>query len=246
MICKTLGLIGYGAFSAFVAPYLTPHFTVKAWNRSGFDKWLQPEEMTIAELEEVAACDIVVIGVTVQAFDALLPRIAPVIKDGALVLDVASVKVKPAELMLQHLPSHCDIIATHPLFGPESGRNGIAGLKCVVAPVRTTRLAEVVSFLTEKLELEVLEKSPEEHDQEMAWVQGLPHYVVRALQDLNPPSSELATPAYQHLRKVQELLCNDSEELFMTIEKENPCAAEVRRRFLKHLQEIDAAIQKSK
>lgn len=242
----TLGLLGYGAFSAFMAPHLTPHFRLKAWNRSGFQRWTLPDEVSPVSLAEAAGCDLVVIGVTVQAFDTLLPLIAPHIKSGAMVLDVASVKEKPVSLMLRHLPVDCELIATHPLFGPQSGRNGIAGLTCVLSPVRTTRLACVKNFLADTLGLIVLEKTPQEHDREMAWVQGLTHFIVRAMNELKPPASALATPAYRHLLAVQELLGRDSEELFMTIEAENPSAEGVRRDFMAALRKVEERIQQNK
>ena len=36
------------------------------------------------------------------------------------IVDVCSVKVYPKDMMLKYLPADSDIIATHPLFGPDS------------------------------------------------------------------------------------------------------------------------------
>ena len=63
-----------------------------------------------------------------QKLEPVLKEVAPFIKPGALVVDVASVKVKPTGWMEQHVPAHADIVGLHPLFGPQSGKNGIAGL----------------------------------------------------------------------------------------------------------------------
>ncbi|MBN1257198.1 MAG: prephenate dehydrogenase/arogenate dehydrogenase family protein, partial [Planctomycetes bacterium] len=62
---------------------------------------------------------------------------------------------------------------------------------------------------------------------------------------LHPPDSEFATVAYQHLRKVEELLQNDSLSLFLTIQKENPFATKVRKRFLEELSKIEKQIADS-
>lgn len=40
---------------------------------------------------------------------------------GKLIVDVLSVKNHPKQAMLETLPADCDILCTHPMFGPESG-----------------------------------------------------------------------------------------------------------------------------
>lgn len=40
---------------------------------------------------------------------------------GKLIVDVLSVKNHPKQVMLETLPGDCDILCTHPMFGPESG-----------------------------------------------------------------------------------------------------------------------------
>ena len=50
------------------------------------------------------------------------------------------------------------VVATHPLFGPQSARDGIAGLKVAVCPIRGRRGARVaVFFLRERLRLNVVD-----------------------------------------------------------------------------------------
>jgi prephenate dehydrogenase len=242
-MAETLGILGLGAFSRFLLPHLRDHFELKLWNRSALADGLLPAGLEQGPIEAAAGADAVMFAVPVQAFEEVLAKAAPHVKPGALVLDVASVKVRPVELMQTMLPGHCEILATHPLFGPESARNGLAGHRIVVWPVRTGRIDQVRDFLGETLALEVLERTPEDHDREMAWVQGLPHFVVRALNRMQPPQSDLTTPAYQHLRTVEALLKNDSEALFRTIQQENPYAEEVRRRFLELLAEIEDGME---
>lgn len=53
-----------------------------------------------------------------------------------LVVDVLSVKMFPQELLLGHLPSDADILCTHPMFGPESGRDSWKGLPFVYDCIR--------------------------------------------------------------------------------------------------------------
>lgn len=56
--------------------------------------------------------------------------------EGVLVADVLSVKLYPHDLMLSLLPSDTDIICTHPMFGPESGKETWKNLPFVYDVVR--------------------------------------------------------------------------------------------------------------
>ena len=144
--------------------------------------------------------------------------------------------------MTEILPATVEIVGTHPLFGPQSGRDGIEGLRLALCPVRTTRNNEIKKFLSEKLKLKVLEKSPVEHDREMAHVQALTHFVARALDELHVEESDLATVSYEELMRAARLVSEDSWELFQTIQKGNPFAETKRKAFLEKLNEIENRI----
>ena len=134
---KTLAIIGVGAFGEFMIRHLAPFFQVMVHD-PGRD--LAPVEalynVAPRDLETCAAADIVVLAVPVQVMEQVVTAIAPHVQPGALVVDVASVKMRPAEILERLLPAHADIVCTHPLFGPQSGGRGIAGLKVSVCNVR--------------------------------------------------------------------------------------------------------------
>ena len=65
-----------------------------------------------------------------------LKQIAPLLKPGAIVADVCSVKVYPARWMQELLPPSVEILATHPMFGPDSAAKSVAGYKIVLCPER--------------------------------------------------------------------------------------------------------------
>ena len=90
------------------------------------------------------------IAVPVQQMEKVLRSIAKLVKPGALVIDVGSVKLKPAKLMKEILPAGVDIVGTHPLFGPQSGKKGIKNLNVVVCDVRGKRAACVRRFCPTK------------------------------------------------------------------------------------------------
>ena len=73
------------------------------------------------------------------------------LKRSTLFVDVLSVKEFPRQLMLGRLPPEFDILCTHPMFGPESGRESWEGLPFVFERVRVAddemRRRRVESFL---------------------------------------------------------------------------------------------------
>lgn len=245
MTRMSIGIIGFGQFGQFMAKHLAPHHEVVAANRSDQSAAAEALGVAYGTHEEAASREVVIVGTPVQNMAETLERIAPHLRPGALVVDVASVKVRPVEMMRACLPSHVDLLATHPMFGPQSGRHGIRGLKCVLCPVRLAeaRYARIRHFLGTVLELQLLEMTPERHDREIAYIQGLTHWISRAVRAMRLPDMAMSTPAYNRFLEIGELLRDDSLALFLTIERENPYTHEVRADFMEKLRELDSLIQ---
>ena len=130
---EKLGLIGFGAFGRLTARHLSPWFDILAHDPAATDA---EGVATLTDLATAAACPTVVLAVPVEALEATLIAIRPHLAPGALVIDVGSVKVKPAQAMAELLPPGVRIVGTHPLFGPQSGKDGIAGLRIAICEVR--------------------------------------------------------------------------------------------------------------
>jgi len=166
--------------------------------------------------------------------------IAPHLTPGALVLDVGSVKVVPAEIMRRELPEHVGIVATHPLFGPQSARDGIAGLKIAVCPIRGGDDGRVGAFLRRALGLQVIMTTPEAHDRDAAMVQGLTHLIAKVLVQMEPLPARMTTRSFDLLMQGVGMVRHDAPEVFQAIERANPYAREVRRRFFDLAAALDA------
>ncbi|WP_374470929.1 prephenate dehydrogenase/arogenate dehydrogenase family protein [Phenylobacterium sp.] len=236
---KSLGLIGFGQFGQLAAGVLKARFDVLV-----ADKAADAEARAVAlgvgfgTLEAAAAREVVVVAVPVPAMRQVFAAIAPHLKPGALVVDVGSVKVLPARWMTELLPDSVDIVATHPLFGPQSvARDGLPGLRFVVCPIRGDGHEKVAAYGRE-LGLAVTVTTPEEHDQEMAYVQALTHLIGRSLVNLGIPDERLATQSYQHLLELCGLIGADTFELFTAIQTQNPYAPDVVRAFVAQAQDL--------
>lgn len=224
-----LGLIGFGAFGRLTARHLSPWFDIVAHDPATTDG---EGDAVLTDLATSAACPTVVLAVPVEALATTLDAVRPHLTPGALIVDVGSVKVKPAHLMDQRLPPDVRIVGTHPLFGPQSGKDGIAGLRIAVCPVRAERDARrVAAFCRRALGLKVFLVSPEDHDREAATVQGLTHLIARVLIAMEPLPTRMTTASFDRLMQAVDMVRHDSPAVFRAIERDNPFAAEVRDRF---------------
>lgn len=232
-----IGIIGFGQFGQFAAKHLKDNFKVFAADK--FKK--KAEGVSFVSIEEAASKDIVIVAVPINQFEKTLLEIRGFLKKGALLLDVCSVKVKPAELMKKLIPSNVEIIATHPLFGPQSGANGIRGLKIVICPIRTTRLDQIKEIL-EKAGLNVIVCSPEEHDRQMAKTQVLAQFIGRVLINMDIQQQEITVPSFGKLLDLKNMLKEDSIELFKDIQQNNLFAKEVRNQFSKGIRRLNSGL----
>lgn len=239
----SLGLIGCGAFGEFALRHLTPFFRVRVHDAHRdlapvAARWnVEPVGLAAA-----ASADIVVLAVPVQQLEALALALAPLLRPGALVVDVASVKLRPTEILTRLLPPHVDIVGTHPLFGPQSGRLGIAGLNVAVCPVRGGRAPAVEAFLRERLSLNVIRTDPERHDRELAYVQGLTHLIAKILVEVEITDIRQTTRTYELLMQSVEIVRYDSDELFHAIESLNPFVGEAKERFFDAARRLEARL----
>jgi len=239
---RELGFIGFGNFGQFIIPYLTPYFEITVFDTVDYSQEAKKHGVKWGALKDTAGKDFVALAIPVQFLEPLLIKIKGYLKPGALVFDLSSVKVKPVDLMLKHLPEHVEIVGTHPLFGPQSGKNGIAGLNIVICPIRTKKSGNLHRFFSQELKLNVLERTPVNHDQQMAYVQALTHFIGRAINAMDIPDVEQKTPAYQYLLDIKRNLGQDSMDLFLTIELENPYAKQIRDNFIVELQKLNKTL----
>lgn len=229
-----IGIIGNGSFTKFVTPILQKYAEVKVFDRLGAENFSKEEEL-----------DYLVFSVPLNSIEDVCKKIAHKVSESTIILDVTSVKVEPLKILKQYFLNN-RIIGTHPIFGPQSGKNGIEGLPIVLSNVNLNEdeYNEIKNFFLNILKLHVVEKTPGQHDREMAYVQGLSHFIGRALSILEIQDFETATKSYKQLLQLKELLENDSWELYKTIQNGNPYTMEVRLEFLKTLETLENRLEK--
>lgn len=133
-----------------------------------------------------------------------------------LFADVLSVKEYPRDVLLQALPPESDLICTHPMFGPESGRDGWQGLTLMYEKVRVRNEAMCSDFLRifASEGCKMLEMACEEHDKLAAKSQFLTHTIGRVLAEMQVEPTPIDTKGFEKLFQVKESIANDSFDLF--------------------------------
>ncbi|MBN8874046.1 MAG: prephenate dehydrogenase [Rhodospirillales bacterium] len=238
----TVGIIGFGAFGRLVAQHLAPYVDLRVYDP--FQPHIEPGIAGVvrSELHEAARSSVVVLATPVSRLADAVAALAPHLLPGTLVVDVGSVKVLPVEIMNAGLPPHVEILATHPLFGPQSAAAGIAGLKIAVCPIRGSRGRRIAAFLRRVLRLKVIVTTPEEHDREAAAVQGLTHLIAKVLVSMEPLPTRMTTRSFELIMQAVDMVRYDAPEVFQAIERSNPYSAGVRQRFFALAAQLDAEL----
>ncbi|URE01818.1 Arogenate dehydrogenase [Musa troglodytarum] len=148
--------------------------------------------------------DVVVLCTSILSTEAVL-RSLPLqrLRRSTLFVDVLSVKEFPRNLLLQLLPPEFDILCTHPMFGPESGKHGWSGLPFVYDNVRIGDSEDRANRCRRFLDIfaregcRMVEMSCTEHDENAAEIQFLTHTVGRLLAKLDLKPTPINTKGYK-------------------------------------------------
>lgn len=231
-------IVGKGAFGTLMARHLRPHARIQFVEEG-------EEADTIAR--KLTNAYAIIYAVPVASLTDAIKATKAFVQPQTLVLDVTSVKVEPLKLLARHFPEH-QVLGTHPIFGPQSvRRNGrsLKGLTLVLCnhSCLPKTMTKIRRFAKQELGCRVIEQSAAEHDHQMAHVQGLAHFIGRALKHLDIQDYPTSTESYHQLVELRDLLVGDSWELFETIQKSNPEARGVRRRFVHELKQLEKRLK---
>src|SRR4051812_41413622 len=94
---RSIGIVGHGAFGAFLeslARRFAPDLSLRVFARRQ-----TPDGARFFTLEETCQCDVVIISVSIRAFEETLKRVLPLLKTGAILVDVNTVKEHPVRLL---------------------------------------------------------------------------------------------------------------------------------------------------
>jgi len=250
-----IGIIGLGRLGSLLCKAISKDFQVVAFDLNPINlKNLNPKNKNLkvaSTLDDMAQADIIIPCVPISAFAPLIKQLAKILEENLknnpkkkyLVADVCSVKGYPVKIMKKFLPRQVSILATHPMFGPDSAGDSFFARKLVLCPERISpKLYNAIKFYLLEQGLIIIETTPPHHDKEVARSLVLTHFIGRGLLKFGAKDLEIDTKGYRRLMRILSTVENDSWQLFIDMNKYNSYAKKVRLDFLKSLNLVHDSI----
>mmetsp|Transcript_21577 Transcript_21577/g.47115 ORF Transcript_21577/g.47115 Transcript_21577/m.47115 type:complete len:461 (+) Transcript_21577:32-1414(+) len=148
----TIGVIGFGRFGQFISKTFAKHGNIVVTSRSDYTDIANEMGAEYVPLSDPQAfldknLDVIIVATSIVSFESTVKTLTPYLKEfvstgkkGPLLVDVLSVKEHARDILLNYLPEECDILCTHPMFGPDSGKNGWKNLNFVFEKTRVDRV----------------------------------------------------------------------------------------------------------
>jgi prephenate dehydrogenase len=202
---------------------------------------------TSNNVEAVSKAEIVVLAVPIDATVKTIKEVAPHMSEGSLLVDVTSVKEKPAEVMHQHAPEGVEVLPTHPMFGPRI--RSLEGQVVVLTPQEEGKWYHKVFDFLENEQARVLVTTPELHDRMMSVVQGLTHFayisIASAIERMQvdvKESRKFASPIYSLMLDMIARIVAQNPYLCYSIQTQNRYIPEIHETFLETFQDLRSMI----
>lgn len=239
----TFAIIGCGRFGSFWGKHLSNHVPVTFFDMEESRKDAILPFGNWAPLTECLKKDVVFLTIPIRHIGDFLKTHASEFAQGTTVIDCASVKIAVVEWFRDYLPENVNYVASHPLFGPDSGAGGISGQKITISPGRIPfRNYQFLVNLFEKMGLLVISMTPEEHDKLMAHNLSLIHHLGRTFHFMQIDKLSLVMANLDKMNWISRVASNDSLELFQDFYRYNPYAEVVRDNFLANFHKISSKI----
>ncbi|XP_073019828.1 arogenate dehydrogenase 1, chloroplastic-like isoform X2 [Primulina eburnea] len=204
-----IGIVGFGPFAQFLAKTMIKQgHSITATSRSDYSNLCT--QMGISFFRNMndfleSDNDVILFCTSILSLSQVISTIPfNFLKKPALFADVLSVKEHPRDLMLQVLPHESDVLCTHPMFGPDSGKHGWNGLPFMYDKVRIRNEDICSSFLQifASEGCKMMEMTCEEHDKSAARTQFVTHFIGRLLGQMEIERTPIDTLGFQKLVEV--------------------------------------------
>jgi len=201
------------------------------------------------DFSDVKTSDAVIISVPVDHFEETVRKISSHTHPQQLILDVTSVKSLPVAIMHKYIKNG-RILGTHPVFGP--GARSLANQNFVLTPTNDneSKLAEKVRGYLEDKRAKVSLMTPEEHDEMMAVILGLAHFIAIVsadslasfdrLKEMEP----IGGVTYKVLLTLVESVISEDAGLYASLQMNLPHLPQLQQRFLQNCLDWTEIVEK--
>jgi len=189
-------------------------------------------------VEAVKSAEAILISVPIDNFEEVVEQVSPYIRPEQVIIDITSIKVFPVETMHKHIKAGLTL-GTHPVFGP--GAKGIAHQSFVLTPTneRERTLAQKAREYLETREAKVALMTPQEHDEMMAVILGLSHFIALVSADTLLSFDKLkqmeaiSGTTYKVLLTLVESVISEDPEFYASLQMRLPNMMEIEKLFQK-------------
>jgi len=230
---KRISIVGFGRFGKTLYRLIKDDFAIALYNRSEIDSEaveLTKNTMIVKDISEVYKSDVIFYAVPISAFEQVIASHNIYFRKGHVLIDVLSVKLHPAKVFNKFLgESKVQALLTHPMFGPDSSKNGFEELPIILDRFMTDD--RVYNFWKEYFQskkLRVIEMSAQDHDKLAANSQGLTHFIGRLLEEFKFDKTPIDSLGAKKLLEIKEQTCNDTWQLFTDLQHYNPYTKQMR------------------
>ena len=267
-----IGIIGFGNYGQYLAKkFRKKGHSVSALSRKNYQKKAEEfdikiftglsypndecpwpthnENMSFNNFFDQDNLDIIVISVSILSFENVVKKISKrLLNKDILVVDVLSVKTHPKAILVKKLPESCDILCTHPMFGPESAPDSWKDMKLVYdyIPNRAKNIDRIEKYLSifDEEGCNMIQMDSKDHDVNSANSQFATHLIGRVLQQLDLQSTTIDTKSFEKMMEIKKIVSDDSFDLFYGLYKYNPNSINTLLLIQKALLEIEIKLTK--
>ncbi|MFC1932369.1 prephenate dehydrogenase [Chloroflexota bacterium] len=193
-------------------------------------------EVTTSLSTAVKSADVVLISVPIDNFEEVVKQLQPHLHPEQIVIDITSIKVSPVETMHKYIKTGV-VLGTHPVFGP--GARDVLNQNFVLTPTneKETALAQKIKQYLEARGARVSLMTPHEHDEMMAVILGLSHFIAIVSADTLMNFDKLRQmkaiggSTYKLLHTLTESVISEDPELYASLQVNLPKITEIHELF---------------
>ena len=200
-------------------------------------------------LEElVRRADVLVLSLPMSAVPEIAKKLAPLLRPGQLVVENCSIKSAALPHLLELLPESVEVLGIHTMFAADivslNGENVI-----VTRTSRSGKRAAAFEDLLYKFGAKLSPAGADEHDQIVAFVQGLIQFamvgIAEALHNSVPNEADLdlfSTPNFRNVFKSVLKVLGQDDQLIVDLQTKNRLGLHARNRFLEAVVRLSSAL----
>ena len=183
---KKISIVGFGRFGHTLYNLIKDDFEITLFDIKKISDNLEKNTIIAKSLAQVYQRTVIFFAVPISEFENVISQHKKYFDDNHLLIDVLSVKVHPAKVFKKHLQGKTQVLLTHPMFGPDSSKDGFDNLTLVMDKFLTDdKNYQFWKEYFENKKLNIIEMSARDHDKLAANSQGVTHFIGRLLEAYN-------------------------------------------------------------